>query len=218
MNRSRLLFSFSLINFIAVFICIFFLNDIVVFKFNAYFQVDQLVSRWYDIILPALQLIAVIIIMTIDIREAGSIPHVYRYIVAYIAISVATFYTWIMIAIQFGNYEIGQTIKLPLTSVILIPIALFVLIYSYYQGTKPYKSFSMFGFSWVRDNPVVWQKTHYHAGRLGMISAMMLIILAIVNDIVYKSNWAYFIAFLILFMVYYFFTVIYSLAVKDRYN
>lgn len=218
MNRSRLLFSFSLINLISVFVCIFFLNDIVVFKFNAYFQVDQLVSRWYDIILPILQLIAVSIIMSIDIREAGSIPHVYRYIVAYIAISVATFYTWIMIAIQFGNYAIGETIKLPLTSVILIPIALVVLIYSYYQGTKPYNSFSIFGYSWVKNNPVVWQKTHFHAGRLGMISAMGLIILAIVNDIVYKSTWAYVIAFLILVVVYYLFTVLYSLSISRHYN
>lgn len=218
MNRSRLLFIFSLFNLVAVFVCVFFLANNVVFKFNAYFQVTDFASRWVNIILPILQVVSCMIIMIVDIRENGSIPHIYRYIVAYIAVSVATFYTWIMIVIQFGNYSIGDKIVFPITSLILIPIALAILVYTYYQSTKPYKTFSIFGYAWVRNSPIAWQKTHTSAGRNGMLSSILIIVCAVVNDIVYKSNWAYVIALGIWLIVYYLFTFIHSLSISHYYN
>ena len=217
MKRSRLLFLFSLINLIAVFVCIFYLPQNVVLKFNSNFVVSEMVSRWYDIVLPSLQLIACIIIIVIDLKTS-QVPHFYRYIVAYIAISMATFYTWIMIVIQFQNCVIGDKLRLPLTSLILIPIALFIMIYSHYQSSKAFKSFSIFGFGWVKRSPLVWNKTHQIVGINGAITSILLIICAVLNDIKFQSNWAYLIAISIWFVFYYLITLFHSIRMYNYYR
>ena len=219
MNRSRLLFSFSLINIVAVFICIFFLNSQVAIKFDYNLQVMELFSRWFSIILPSLQLISCLIILIIDLKEQWKVEHRYRYIVAYIAIVVATFYTWTMIAIQFGNYSMGDTIKLPVTCLILIPIAMFMLVYTYYQGFRKFQSKSIFGFKWVKNSPVAWKKTHFGASVNGMICSILMICTAVVNDVKFESsNWAYLVAFGLFVVVYYLFSLLHSIIVSKGYN
>ena len=103
MNRSKLLFSFSLINFVAVLICVLLMPSQVVIKFNSDMIVTDLFSRWFSIIIPTLQVVSCFVILFIDQKEQWKVPHHYRYIVAYIAISLATLYSWIMITIQFGD-------------------------------------------------------------------------------------------------------------------
>ena len=217
MKRSRLLFLFSLINLIAVFICIFFLPQNVVLKFNSNFVVTEMVSSWYDIILPTLQLISCVIIIIIDVKTS-QIPHFYRYIVAFIAISMATFYTWIMIVLQFQNCMVGDKLRLPLTSLILIPIALFIMVYSHYQSSKKYCTISIFGYGWVKKNPLVWNKTHQIVGFNGAITSILLIVCAVVNDIKFQSNWAYLIAFSIWFVFYYLITLLHSIRMYNYYK
>lgn len=217
MKRAGLLFLFSFINLIAVFICIFLLPEYVVLKFNSNFVVSEMISRWYDIVLPSLQLIACIIILIIDIKTSAT-PHFYRYIVAYIAISMATFYTWIMIVIQFQNCNLGDKLRLPLTSLVLIPIALFIMIYSHYQGSKSFGSFSIFGFKWVKRSPVVWNKTHQIVGVNGAITSILLIVCGIVNDITFQSFWVYLVALGIWFVFYYFITLLHSVRIYNYYK
>lgn len=216
MNRSRLLFLLSLLNLVAVFVCIYFLPQTVVFKFNSDFIVDELVSKWCNIILPLIQVISCIILVVIDIKTS-TIPHFYRYIVMYIAIAIAMFYTWIMIVIQFGGYHIGDRVSLPLSSLILISIGLFMPAYSYYQKGKRVGTFSIFGYGWVRKSPIVWKKTHFAASVNGAFCGLLIMACGIVNDIVFKSNWAYLVAFGFWFIIYYMSTFFHSIRVYKHY-
>ena len=218
MYRSKLLFVFSVVNLISVFISILFMRFDVAFKFNSGFVVTEMVSRWYDIILPILQLISCFIILFIDIKQGWKIPHFYRYIVAYIAVSISTYYTWIMIAIHLNNYQIGDKISLPITVLIIVPIALFFLVYSYYLIGKNYKSSSLFAFKWVRLSPVVWKKTHYFAGTMGIICSALMMGLAILNDTIFRTNWIYIVVIIIWGVLYYLSTFIYSKKIYKKIN
>ena len=210
MNRSKLLFGFSLINLIAVFVCIMFLPHLVVYQFDANFCVSEFVNRWYNIIIPALQVIACMVIMIIDIGESGQIKHLYRYIVTYVAVSVATLYTWIMLAIQFQGLNLGQKIIAPISVLILVPIALFMVVYGYYQSAKEFGTRSIFGFKFVKANPIVWRKTHKVAGFLSSLSGMIVIILAILNETIFRTNWIYVISIGVWLLIYYCFTFLYA--------
>lgn len=217
MNRGRLLFLLSFINFIAVFVCIFFLPQAVVFRFDSDFLVSEVVSKWLNIIMPSFQLIACLIILIIDLKTAN-IRHHYRYIVEYIAVSIAMIYTWIMIVIQFGNYKLGDKVALPLCTIILVIVGLFMMAYTYYQMSKKMNSFSIFNFSWVRKKLIVWKKTHFSAGVNGIIAGLLIMICGIVNDIVFKTNWMYLVAFGIYFIIYYVFTILHSIRVYRYYK
>lgn len=218
MNRGRLLFVLSFFNLLAVFVCIFYLPQMVAFRFNSEFVVDQVVSRWSNIIMPAFQLIACIIILIIDIKTTG-IRHHYRYIVAYIAISIAMLYTWIMIVIQFDNYGVGDKIEyMPLSTIIPMCFGLLFMAYTYYQTGKKFNSFSIFNFSWVRKMPIVWLKTHNFAGKVGAFSGILIMACGIVNDIVFKTNWIYLVAFGIYFVIYYLFTIFHSIRMYRYYK
>lgn len=217
MNRGRLLFLLSFINFIAVFVCIFFLPQIVVFRFDSEFLVSEVVNKWLNIILPTFQLIACLIILIIDIKTAG-IRHHYRYIVEYIAVSIAMLYTWIMIVIQFGDYKLGDKVAFPLSTIILVFLGLFMVAYTYYQMSKKMNSFSIFNFSWVRKKLIVWKKTHFSAGVTGAIAGLLIMACGIVNDIVFRTNWIYLIAFGIYFFIYYIFTILHSIRVYRFYK
>ena len=210
MFRSRLLLIFSMINLIAVFICTLLLPYDVAFKFDSMFVLTHLISRWYNIIIPVLQVVSCGIIMSIDFKEQGKIPHIYRYIITYVAVSIATYYSWIMIAIQFENLAIGDTVIAPISALILVPIALFMVAYGYYQSAKSFNTKSIFAYKFVKSNPIVWRKTHKTAGILSVVSGMLIIVLAILNEIIFKTNWIYLIAVIIWIVVYYLFTFIYA--------
>ena len=218
MNRSKLLFMFSLINLIAVFVCTLMLPNAVAFRFDSNFIISELISRWYNIIIPVLQLIACMVIMIIDFKENGEIYHLYRYIITYVAVSIATFYTWIMLAIQFENLSIGDKVIAPISMLILAPIALFMVAYGYYQSAKKYGTNSIFGFKFVKANPIVWRKTHKVAGFLSSFSGMIVIILAILNETIFKTNWIYLIAIGVWVLIYYCFTFIYAYKESRFYN
>lgn len=210
MYRSRLLFGFSVINLIAVFVCIMLLPPMVAFKFDSNFIVSEIITRWYNIIIPALQVIACMVIMIIDFKEDGAIPHLYRYIITYVAVSIATYYTWIMLDIQFENLSIGDQVIAPMSVLILVPIALFMVAYGYYQCTKKYGAKSIFAFKFVKENPIVWKKVHKVAGFLSSLSGMIIIVLAILNDTIIKCWWMYLVAVGVWVLVYYCFTFIYA--------
>lgn len=210
MYRSRLMVIFSLINFIAVFVCVCLLPNNVAFQFGSDFVITATISRWCDLIIPFLQLLSCIIIVMIDFKEENKIPHVYRYIITYVAVSIATYYTWIMIAIQFENLNVGDMIKAPLSVLILVPIAMFLVAYGYAQSSKKFGTPSIFGLNFVKENPVLWKKTHKLAGFMSSFSGMVIIVLAILNETIFKTNWIYFIAFVVWFVLYYLITIIYT--------
>ena len=216
MNRSRLLFILSFINLLAVFVCIFFLPSMVAFKFNSDFFVEECVSRWCNIILPLIQFISCVILVITDIKTRN-IPHFYRYIVMYIAISIAMLYTWVMIVIQFNGCQVGDKIYVPVSSFVLISVGLFMPAYSYYQKNKRVGTYSIFGYKWVKNSPIVWKKTHLCACITGAISGLLIMTCGIVNDISFKSNWVYLIALGIWVIVYYLVTFLHSIRMYRHY-
>ena len=123
-----------------------------------------------------------------------------------------------MIVLQFQNCMVGDKLRLPLTSLILIPIALFIMVYSHYQSSKKYCTISIFGYGWVKKNPLVWNKTHQIVGFNGAITSILLIVCAVVNDIKFQSNWAYLIAFSIWFVFYYLITLLHSIRMYNYYK
>lgn len=217
MNRAKLLFLLSLANFIAIFVCIFFMPEKVVFRFDSDFLTSIFASKWIDLIVPSIQLISCIILLIIDIKTAD-IPHQYRYIVMYVAMSIAMLYTWIMAVIQFGCYQVGEKVALPISTIILMVVGLFMIAYTYYQKNKNMENSSIFSFKWVKERKIVWVKTHSFASFLGAICGLLIIACGIVNDIVFKSNWVYLIALGIYFVVYYIFTILHSARIYRLYK
>jgi len=173
-------------------------------------NVTELVNKWYDIIIPICQVIACGILMFLDARDDGTIKHVYRYLVYYVAISIATFYTWFMIVMQFGQFAIGDKLTIPVTMLILAPIGLFMIAYGYYQSSKPYGSVSIFGYAWVKDNSTSWERTHRVAGVLSSITGLIILAIAIINDIVFKADLAYLMAVIVWIVIYYLLTLLIS--------
>lgn len=217
MNKSRLLFLLSFVNVIAVFVCICYLPDVVAYRFNSAFLIDEMASKWWNIILPVLQLISCIILIVIDVKTLD-IKHFYRYIVMYVAIDIAMFYTWLMIVIQFGNYQIGDKLTLPVSTMVFVAFGLFMMAYAFYQGGKAYRSFSIFSFSWTRKNPIVWSKTLNCASVMGRFVGLLIMACGIVNDICFGSNWVYLVAFGIWFVLYYIITFLHSIRMNLYYN
>lgn len=218
MKKSRLLYLFSLLNFVAIFIFILFLPSNVIFKLNSDLTVLSYVGRWYNIILPSLQMIACFVILLIDMKERGKIAHRYRYLITYIAISIATYFSWIMLILQYKNIEIEGKVSLPVTTIILLFLSLVFFVFGYYEYNKEISQFSIFGFNSVKSNPLVWRKTHKFAGIMTSIIGIIFIVLAILNDLIFNSNWIYIIALTIWIVLYLLFTMIYTSIIAKRFK
>lgn len=215
MRTSRNIFLFTILNLIATIVFIFQLPENVVFGFLSNFYANQFINRWYDLMIPIAQIIAAFVIMMIDIYKPN-VPHKYRYVTSWVAISFTTFLMWFIMFIQYENLVIGKIVHWPLTVVILFPIALFMLADGYVKLYKDIKEFSLFGFKGVRNNPTAWNRVHSFAGKILMFIAIVFLALAVINEIIWQNNWIYLIAFVIWFVFYYLITTIYALSFKDN--
>ena len=209
MKRSRLIFLFTILNLICSIVFICYLPENVVFGFTSNFQAMEIINKWYNLIIPIIMLIVIGIIFFVDVFTPTAV-HRYRYLIAWVAIAFTTYIYWIMLFIQMENFEIGQTLKFPISLIILLPISLFLYAEGYFEYYKEFGSKSIFGFSWVRNNVSAWVETHKVAGRLSYVVATAYIVLAICNELVWQTNWIYLIAFAVWFVVYYLLTVIMS--------
>ena len=219
MKKSRLLTLFTIANFVAT-LCfiIFVLPDIVVFRFIA-MQATEFVGKWYNIILPSIATIACFTILIIDVREDGSKKHVFRYLIAYVAVSVCSYFTWAMMGIQIHlTHVTNNAITIPWTIIILFPIAYFMLANGAAEGDRKENEASIFKFSWVKSNYIVWQKTHSFAGKMSIFVGLILFVLAVLNETIYHTDWMYAIAMAVWFVFYFLFVVIYSRCIQGKYN
>ena len=167
----------------------------VVFNFNAQFLITQLIGRWYDIILPTIAVIACFIILAVDVRENGNKKHVYRYLIAFVAVAVCSYFSWVLIGIQTAGGAVGDKITMPWTIVLMFPVAYFFLANGVSLRDRMFRESSLYGFSWVAENPLVWQKTHVFGGRMSIFTGLVLFVLAVWNDIRLHTLWVYLIAF-----------------------
>jgi uncharacterized membrane protein len=101
---------------------------------------------------------------------------------------------------------------------ILFPIALFMLAEGYYTINKDMDDFSIFGLSWVKSSSLVWKRTHQTAGRSLIVTAITLIVLAILNELLWHTYWIYLVAILVWLIVYYLFTLLSARAYAKKHG
>lgn len=215
MRTSRNIFLFTIINLIAGIVFINQLPENVVFGFLSNFYANQFINRWYNLMIPIAQIITAFVIFMVDIYRPN-VPHKYRYVTSWVAISFTTFLMWVIMFIQYENLVIGKIVHWPLTVVILFPIALFMLADGYAKLSKDMNEFSLFGFKAVKNNPTAWTKVHRFAGRIMMFISIVFLVMAVLNEIIWQTNWIYLIAFIIWLVLYYLITTIYALSFKDN--
>jgi uncharacterized membrane protein len=217
MKNSALLLIYSIINLILCCIFLLFLPQNVAFRFDELFVVTDLISKYYNIILPIVQVVSIIIICLIDIYQKNGKKHTYRYLITYVCFAVASYFTWIMMGIQYFSSQIGLTVRFPINSLIFFVLSYFLFILSYIKIDNKIIKNSIFNFPWIKNNKFVHLKTQRFSARLGILLSIINLILAFLNDILIVSKFLTF--FLILLMIiYYLIVVSYSLILKKKYN
>ena len=208
MKKSKLLTMFMIVNLLCIIWATVYLPDIVVFNINAKFQITEFVGKWYNIILPILAIISCSIIMFIDFKENGTRKHVYRYLIAYVAVAVCSYYSWVLIGVQFNGGLIGDAIKAPWTIIILFPIAYFMLANGISLRDRIFKDASLFKLKMTLSNPIVWQKTHTMAGRTSILTGLVFFVIAVCNELFWHTLWVYVVALAVWFVVAYLFVLL----------
>lgn len=210
MRTSRSIFLLTVINFVLTFVFLKYLPDQVLFGLTGNFYASEFVSKWTNIIIPSCQIIACGIIFLVDVFHRD-VPHKYRYLTAYVAFAFTTYAMWILMFMQMNNSEIGVPLDWPWTIIILFPIGLFLLAEGFDEiFYKPMSEFSIFGFSWVRKSPIVWEKTHKCSGTCCILTGLILIVLAVLNELIWHTLWIYLVALLVWLCLYILFTILYA--------
>ena len=218
MKKSTLLTLFSIVNLICVIIINLYLPDMVVFNINAKFQITEYVGKWYNIIMPILAIISCGIIMLIDIKEDGTKKHVYRYLIAFVAVAVCVYYSWVLIGVQYIGGKIGDSITAPWTIIILFPIALFMLANGVSLRDRVFRDASLFKMDMTCNNPMVWKKTHVKAGRMSIFTGLVLCVLAVLNEIIWHTLWIYLVAFCVWFVFAFIYIFFYAKVISRNYE
>ena len=206
MKTSRSIFIFTIINLICTIVFINFLPERVIFGLTGNLYASEYIGKWYNLIIPVVQLIAALAIFLIDIFAPKY--HKYRYLTAWVAISFTTYLLWILMFLQYENSLLGVKLIWPWTIIILFPIGLFLLAEGYYTINKSMDDFSIYGFSFVKNSSLVWKKTHRVAGVSLIIFSLVMITLSVLNEIFWHVWWIYLIVILIWFFAHYLYTVI----------
>ncbi len=215
MRTSRTIFLFSVLNLIAGIVFIFQLPENVIFGFISNFYATELINRWYNLIIPIIQVICMLIIYLVDIYKPD-VPHKYRYLTSWVALSFTTFIMWCLMFFQYENLELGRITHWPMTVIILFPIALFMLAHGYSSISKNMSEFSFFGFKGVKNNEFAWKKVHNFAGSMGILVGVAMLVMAVLNELVWDTYWIYLVAFGVWFVFYFLLSTVYALSFKDN--
>ena len=215
MRTSRSIFLFTMINLVAGIVFIFQLPENVIFGFLANFYATQFINRWSNLIIPIAQVISAFIIFMVDVYKPD-VPHKFRYMISWVAISFTTFVMWVLMFMQYENLTMGKITQWPLTIMILFPIALFMLAQGHAFKSKDKNEFSFFGFKGVKDNATAWEKVHNFAGNNSIFVAIVLFGLAVFSELMWPSNWVYLFALGVWFVFYYLITTVYALSFRNR--
>ena len=218
MKKSTLLTLFTMLNLIGVIVFNLYLPDMVVFNINAKFQITEFIGKWYNIILPILSIVACLIIMLIDVKEQGTKKHVYRYLIAYVAVSVCTYYTWVLLGVQYYGGAIGDVVTAPWTIIVLFPIALFMIANGVSLRYRMFRDASLFKMDMTSNHPIVWQKTHVQAGRMSIFTGLVFCVLAVLNISIWHTLWVYLVAFCVWFVFAFIYILFYAKVVSRNYE
>ena len=181
MRISRSILIFSILNLIGVIAFIYFLPETVIFGFTGSLYASEFIGKWYNLMIPVIQVIITLIIFLVDIFNPN--PHRYRYLTSWVAVSFTTYIVWVMLFLQYENFELGVKLTWPWTVIILFPFALFMLAEGFYTINKAIDDFSIFGLKWVRNNANVWKNTHRTAGKSLILVSILFIVISILNEV-----------------------------------
>lgn len=215
MRTSRSIFLFTIINLVAGIVFIFQLPENVIFGFLSNFYATEFINRWYNLIIPIAQVISTFIIFMVDVYKPD-VPHKYRYMISWVAISFTTFVMWVLMFMQYENLTLGKITHWPITIIILFPIALFMLAQGYAIKSKDINEFSLFGFKGVKGNESAWSKVHHFAGNNSIFVAVVFFVLAVVSELIWPSNWVYLVAFAVWFVFYYLISTVYAMSFRNN--
>ena len=214
MKTSGRIFFLTVLNLILTIIFIQYLPKMVIFDLTGNLYASAFMSKWYNLFIPIAQVISCGIIFLIDIIHRDK-EHKYRYLTAYVAFCFTTYVLWVLMFLQLNNFDLGVALKWPWTIMILFPIALFLFAEGFDEiYYKPMTEMSIFAFSWVKNSPIVWNKTHKFSGRACILTAITLIVLAVVNELVWHTYWIYLVAVLVWLCVYFLLTILYSYCIS----
>ena len=218
MKTSRSIFLLTIVNLLCTFVFIKFLPNEVIFGLTGNLFASEFVTKWSNLIIPIAQVIACGVIFLIDVFNSD-VEHKYRYLTAYVAVAFTTYVMWILMFLQLNNFEIGVKLTWPWTIIILFPIALFLFAEAfdeYYY--KPMTEASIFAVKCVKTSSIVWTKTHKFSGVMCGLTALTMIVLSVINELVWHTYWVYLVVVLTWLLVYYFATIIYSRHLAKKYG
>lgn len=215
MRTSRSIFLFSIINLIATIIFILYLPNYVIFGFLQNFYASELVNKWFNLIIPIIEVICALIIYLIDVFNKNG-NHKYRYLMSWITIAFVTVFAWTLMFIQYKNVGLGTVEYWPWSILIMFPIGFFMLSEGYDTLTKDIKEPSIFGFKCIKNNNLYWEKVHNVAGFNAILVGISAFIIAVVNELVFNSLYAYVVIIGIWFVVYILITSIYAGSFKNK--
>lgn len=218
MGKAKLMFFYGFLNFIGVLIAIFFLPQIGVFKFNSSFVVTQVVDKWYSIFIPTIELITCVIILLLEMSENGTRVHKYRYLMTFVASTIANCYTWCIICIQSKGYALGDKILMPWVLLFLFVIAGIMFASGYHQYSKETLSGKFYSFSWIMHSPLAWKLTHKVAGRINVLGGFILMVSAVLYECVIPNTAFIILITIIIVMLTYLVPLIYSRFIAKKYN
>lgn len=211
MNKSKSILMFTVLNLIGAIIFICYLPDKVIFGLTGDLRASEYIGKWNNLIIPIVQVICMLIIFLLDIFRPRE--HKYRYLISWVAISFTTWLMWVLMFLQYENFEIAVKLSWPWTVVLVLPVALFFLAEGFYTINKDMDDFSIFGVKSVRASSLVWKNTHRVAGISLIITAFAMIILSILNELIWHTWWIYLVMLIIWLVIH----VLFTYACADNY-
>lgn len=218
MGKAKLMFFYGLLNFIGVLTAIFFLPQIGVFKFDLSLKVTEVVDKWYNIFIPSIELLACVIILLLEMSENGTKKHKYRYLMTFVASTLANCYTWTIISMQTKFYGVGDTITIPWVLLFLFIIAGIMFASGYHQYAKETLSGKFYSFSWIMQSPLAWKKTHKVAGWINVLGGVVLVVSAILYECIIPNTAFIILVTIIIVLLTYIIPLIYSRFVAKKYS
>lgn len=216
MKISKSIFLFSVLNLIGTIIFIYFLPSTIVFDLTFNMNSGYFTSKWCNIVLPSLAVVITGIIVILDIYNRTKI-HKYRYFISWLAVCVSMYYMWIMMLVQY-RFELCNKVVFPWSVIVSFPFAFLILTSGMNDFSKNKKEFSIFKASWVKNNLLIWKKTHYMSGVMSIIVGLIIVASVFVYEFLWNSLYIFLAVFGAWLILHYVLTIMYSYCLFKKYG
>ena len=189
----------SVLHLIAAVIAILKLPETIPTHFNAAWECDSTGSRWFYLIVAVLPVLtafgALIWMKAMKPKQPKPAAKVLTIITVYFAV-----FFWAVYPTAASGVGIGEKAGVQTTSaaICLLIAGMFVALGNYMPVLEPGKSaFTSIGFriSWTLKNEICWRKTHRFAGKLMVVTGLLLCALFLIGLLLKcgDSLWMFFV-------------------------